>query len=192
MPFTETEEKETIAKDFRNIAKGPISRFTFFLERLFSRSGFEKLFARIIRKQSIEFIIYLVSIILTCLVFFYASFFKDDVESMDGGDDGYETPRVTPSPTLLPHFPPSQHSDKVFLEKDSGFRSTSQRKLATNLTGNQIQNPDLQKPTKTPLDVSLESQRVFRSIGIFCHGFLAGLAFWQLIMVSNYVFDLYN
>jgi len=107
----------------------------------------------------------------------------DDVESMDGGDDGYETPRVTPSPTLLPHFPPSQHSDKVFLEKDSGFRSTSQRKLATNLTGNQIQNPDLQKPTKTPLDVSLESQRVFRSIGIFCHGFLAGLAFWQLIMV---------
>ena len=114
----------------------------------------------------------------------YPSFFlKDDVESMDGGDDGYETPRVTPSPTLLPHFPPSQHSDKVFLEKDSGFRSTSQRKLATNLTGNQIQNPDLQKPTKTPLDVSLESQRVFRSIGIFCHGFLAGLAFWQLIMV---------
>ena len=65
-------------------------------------------------------------------------------------------------------LPYSQHFDKVFLEKDSGFRSTSQRKLATNLTGTQMQ-PDLQKPTKTPLDVSLESQKVFRSIGIFCH-----------------------
>ncbi len=35
----------------------------------------------------------------------------------------------------------------------------------------------------TPLDLGLQSQRVFRSIGIFCHGFLAGLAFWQLLMV---------
>ena len=98
------------------------------------------------------------------------------------GDEDYDTPRITPSPSLLPPFPPSQHSDKVFLEKDSGFRSTSQRKLTSSLAGNQIQ-PDLQKPTKTPLDVSLETQKVFRSIGIFCHGFLAGLAFWQLIMV---------
>ena len=29
----------------------------------------------------------------------------------------------------------------------------------------------------------MDSQRIFRSVGIFCHGFLAGLAFWQLIMV---------
>ena len=83
---------------------------------------------------------------------------------------------------MLPIFPPSQHSGKVFLEKDSGFRTTTQRKLTSKLPGNQIQ-PDVQKPTKTPLDLSLDSQRIFRSVGIFCHGFLAGLAFWQLIMV---------
>jgi hypothetical protein len=71
----------------------------------------------------------------------------------------------------------------VFLEKDGGFRTTTQRKLTTKLPGNQVQ-PDLQKATKTPLDLGLESQKVFRSIGIFCHGFLAGLAFWQLVMVK--------
>ena len=54
--------------------------------------------------------------------------------------------------------------------------------MTSKLPGNQIQ-PDVQKPTKTPLDLSLDSQRIFRSVGIFCHGFLAGLAFWQLIMV---------
>lgn len=105
------------------------------------------------------------------------------MESMDGEDQEY-TPEFTPSPMLIPPFPPSQHSDKVFLEKDSGFRSTSHKKLTTKFPGNQIQ-PDLQKPTKTPLDLALESQKVFRSIGIFCHGFLAGLAFWQLIMVCQ-------
>jgi hypothetical protein len=48
----------------------------------------------------------------------------------------------------------------------------------------QIQ-PSSLKASMTPLDLGLESQKIFRSIGIFCHGFLAGLAFWQLIMVKN-------
>ena len=103
------------------------------------------------------------------------------MESLDGEENDY-SPRYTPSPILMPQFPPSQHSGKVFLEKDSGFRTTTQRKLTTKLPGNQIQ-PDLLKPTKTPLDLSLDSQRIFRSVGIFSHGFLAGLAFWQLMMV---------
>ena len=101
------------------------------------------------------------------------------MESLTGDED--YSPRFTPSP-IIPQFPPSQLSGKVFLEKDGGFRSTTQRKLTSKLPGNQIE-PDLQKPSKTPLDLSLDFQRIFRSIGIFCHGFLAGLAFWQLIMV---------
>ena len=87
---------------------------------------------------------------------------KDDVESLDGEEDDYTPRRYTPSPILLPIFPPSQHSGKVFLEKDSGFRTTTQRKLTSKLPGNQIQ-PDILKPTKTPLDLSLDSQRIFRS-----------------------------
>ena len=87
-------------------------------------------------------------------------FFQDDVESLDGEDNDY-SPRYTPSPILVPTFPPSQHSGKIFLEKDSGFRTTTQRKLTSKLPGNQIQ-PDLQKPTRTPLDLSLDSQIIFR------------------------------
>ena len=39
--------------------------------------------------------------------------------------------------------------------------------------------------TLTPLEFGLESQKVFRSIGIFSHGFLAGMAFWHLMMVRS-------
>ena len=52
---------------------------------------------------------------------------------------------------------------------------------------NPVQTPsmgDLVKPRQTPLEFALDTQRAFRSIGVFCHGFLAGLAFWQLVMVS--------
>lgn len=105
------------------------------------------------------------------------------MESLEGDDNDYSPRYTTPSPNnLVPTFPPSQHSGKVFLEKDGGFRSTTQRKLTPKLPGNQIQ-PDLLKPSRTPLDLSMDSQRIFRSIGIFCHGFLAGLAFWQMMMV---------
>ena len=39
------------------------------------------------------------------------------------------------------------------------------------------------EPTMTPVALALAAQRGFRSFGVFSHGFLAGLAFWQLIMV---------
>ena len=84
------------------------------------------------------------------------------MESLDGEENEY-SPRYTPSPILAPTFPPSQHSGKVFLEKDSGFRTTTQRKLTSKLPGNQIE-PEFQKPTKTPLDLSLDSQRIFRYV----------------------------
>ena len=35
----------------------------------------------------------------------------------------------------------------------------------------------------TPVALALTAQKGFRSFGVFSHGFLAGLAFWQLIMV---------
>ena len=37
----------------------------------------------------------------------------------------------------------------------------------------------------TPVALALSAQRGFRSFGVFSHGFLAGLAFWQLIMVRS-------
>ena len=39
----------------------------------------------------------------------------------------------------------------------------------------------------TPVALALTAQKGFRSFGVFSHGFLAGLAFWQLIMVRSKV-----
>ena len=44
--------------------------------------------------------------------------------------------------------------------------------------------PGLVKASMTPLDLGLEGQKVFHAVGVFCHGFLAGLAFWHLVIVS--------
>ena len=43
------------------------------------------------------------------------------------------------------------------------------------------------EPTMTPVALALTAQKGFRSFGVFSHGFLAGLAFWQLIMVRSKV-----
>ncbi len=48
---------------------------------------------------------------------------------------------------------------------------------------------ELLKLQQTPLELGLESQKIFRSVGVFCHGFLAGLASWQLFMVSSCLHD---
>ena len=43
------------------------------------------------------------------------------------------------------------------------------------------------EPTMTPVALALTAQKGFRSFGVFSHGFLAGIAFWQLIMVRSKV-----
>ena len=45
-------------------------------------------------------------------------------------------------------------------------------------------DPAMVKATMTPLDLGLECQKAFHAVGVFCHGFLAGLAFWHLVIVS--------
>jgi len=74
---------------------------------------------------------------------------------------------------------------QIYLEGRTGFSKTNYRKKTKISLASQIQ-PHLSKPSMTPLDLGLESQKVFRSIGIFSHGFLAGLAFWQIILVKQY------
>lgn len=120
-------------------------------------------------------------------------FLQDDMASVDGE---YDPDRI-PSP-VTPNLPVSQHVDKVFTERQGrggGFSKSSGRgkidptKLLDNLNqaGAAMGLPTMaaaSEPSMTPLELGLKGQRAFRSFGIFCHGFLAGLAFWQLIMVK--------
>jgi len=97
--------------------------------------------------------------------------------SIDGSCD-YST--VSPSP-LTPTFPVSQPVTKIYLEKQGGFSSASKKKVST-ISKTQVHPANL-LPSQTPLDLGIQTQRVFRSLAVFCHGFLAGLAFWQVITV---------
>ena len=126
----------------------------------------------------------------------------------DGGEDDSEDegkayrlpPTASPidlspaSPYLLqPHFVStsgnpntlSEPVNQIYREKVPGrFSKTSQKKISTiaKFSSNQVE-PQLTKSSMTPLDLGLECQKVFRAIGVFSHGFLAGMAFWQLLMV---------
>ena len=92
-----------------------------------------------------------------------------------------------PSPVNLP---PSTPVDRVFTEKQGGkFKNTSRQKLASinpsSLAAGYLDaaGNTLYKPRQTPIEWGMETQKLFRSLGIFSHGFLAGIAFWQVLTV---------
>jgi hypothetical protein len=125
---------------------------------------------------------------------------EEDVDSDDEGKAYRLPPSASPinlspaSPYLLqPHFVSgsgnpntlSEPVNQIYREKVPGrFSKTSQKKISTiaKFSSNQVE-PHSTKPSMTPLDLGLECQKVFRAIGVFSHGFLAGMAFWQLLMV---------
>ena len=123
-----------------------------------------------------------------------------DVDSEEEGKAYRLPPSASPidlspsSPYLLqPHFVSaarnpnglSEPVSQIYREKVPGrFSKTTQKKISSisKFSNNQVE-PQFTKPTMTPLDLGLECQKVFRAIGVFSHGFLAGMAFWQLLMV---------
>ena len=123
-----------------------------------------------------------------------------DVDSEEEGKAYRLPPAVSPidlspsSPYLLqPHFVStarnpnglSEPVSQIYREKVPGrFSKTTQKKISSisKFSNNQVE-PQFTKPTMTPLDLGLECQKVFRAVGVFSHGFLAGMAFWQLLMV---------
>ena len=125
---------------------------------------------------------------------------EGDIESDDEGMAYRLPPSASPidlspnSPYLLqPHFVSasgnpgtfSEPVNQIYREKVPGrFSKTSQKKISSinKFANNQVE-PQSTKPTMTPLDLGLECQKVFRAVGVFSHGFLAGMAFWQLLMV---------
>ena len=95
------------------------------------------------------------------------------------------------SPSSFMHRPnfttiASEPVNRIYLEKVTGFSSTTQRKITAlgklSSANNQVE-PGMVKSQMTPLDLGLECQKVFHAVGVFCHGFLAGLAFWHLVIV---------
>ncbi|XP_020826346.1 transmembrane protein 237 isoform X1 [Phascolarctos cinereus] len=71
--------------------------------------------------------------------------------------------------------------DKVFVEKSRRFQAADRSELIKT-TENTDMLMDI-KPSWTTRDVALSVHRSFRTIGLFSHGFLAGYAVWNVVVI---------
>nr|XP_014343574.1 PREDICTED: transmembrane protein 237 isoform X2 [Latimeria chalumnae] len=99
---------------------------------------------------------------------------EDDIIT-DGQVKGNEQPVfIVPSGT-------SQPVGKVFVERNRRFQAADRSELIK--TTEQIDVFMEVKPLWTTKDVALKVHRGFRMIGLFAHGFLAGYAVWNIIVI---------
>ncbi|XP_075812193.1 transmembrane protein 237 isoform X1 [Microtus pennsylvanicus] len=75
----------------------------------------------------------------------------------------------------------SQPVGKVFVEKSRRFHAADRSELIKT-TENIDMSMDV-KPSWTTRDVALSVYRAFRMIGLFSHGFLAGCAVWNIVVI---------
>ncbi|XP_023568139.1 transmembrane protein 237 isoform X2 [Octodon degus] len=75
----------------------------------------------------------------------------------------------------------SQPVGKVFVEKSRRFQAADRSELIKT-TENIDVTVDM-KPSWTTRDVALSVHRAFRMIGLFSHGFLAGCAVWNVVVI---------
>ncbi|XP_051009823.1 transmembrane protein 237 [Acomys russatus] len=75
----------------------------------------------------------------------------------------------------------SQPVGKVFVEKGRRFQAADRSELIK--TTENIEMPMDMKPSWTTRDVALVVHRAFRMVGLFSHGFLAGCAVWNIVVI---------
>ncbi|KAG8449266.1 hypothetical protein GDO86_016077 [Hymenochirus boettgeri] len=75
----------------------------------------------------------------------------------------------------------SQPVGKLFVEKNSRFQAADRSEIIKTTEQRDV-FLDV-KPTWTSMDVSLTAHRVFRMIGLFFCGFLAGYAVWNIVVI---------
>ncbi|XP_076022081.1 transmembrane protein 237B [Genypterus blacodes] len=78
----------------------------------------------------------------------------------------------------------SQPVGKVFVERSKGFQAAERSEWRK--TSNQVDHlTDLQhtQPVWTTRDVSVRVHESFRVFSLYCHGFLAGYAMWNVVVI---------
>ncbi|XP_022057577.1 transmembrane protein 237B [Acanthochromis polyacanthus] len=79
----------------------------------------------------------------------------------------------------------SQPVGKVFVERNKRFQAAERsdwRKTSDQMTDNMTEFQHMQ-PLWTTRDVSVRVHEGFRVFGLYCHGFLAGYAVWNVVVV---------
>ncbi|XP_053328232.1 transmembrane protein 237 [Spea bombifrons] len=86
-----------------------------------------------------------------------------------------------PHPVFIAPSGSSQPVGKLFVEKNRRFQAADRSGIIK--TADQLDIFMDVKPTRTSMDVSLTVHRVFRTIGLFSSGFLAGYAVWNIVVI---------
>ncbi|CAK6977954.1 transmembrane protein 237B-like [Scomber scombrus] len=108
-------------------------------------------------------------------------------DELDVEEDDIITDTLPPIPQHSLFTAPqgqSQPVGKVFVERNKRFQAAERSEWRK--TSDQMENlPELQHihPLWTTRDVSLRVHEGFRVLGLYCHGFLAGYAVWNIVVV---------
>ncbi|OCT63816.1 hypothetical protein XELAEV_18044913mg [Xenopus laevis] len=102
------------------------------------------------------------------------------VEDEDIIPDGH-TKIPTQNPAFLASSLTSQPVGKLFVEKNRRFQAADRSEIIK--TTEQMDVFLDVKPTWSSMDVSLTAHHIFRMVGLFCCGFLAGYAVWNIVVI---------
>ncbi|XP_047629197.1 transmembrane protein 237 isoform X1 [Phacochoerus africanus] len=100
----------------------------------------------------------------------------EDEDIITDEQSGPEQPSMFTAPTGT-----SQPVGKVFVEKSRRFQAADRSELIK--TTEKIDVSMDMKPPWTTRDVALSVHRAFRMVGLFSHGFLAGCAVWNIVVI---------
>uniref|UniRef100_A0A674PMH7 Transmembrane protein 237b n=1 Tax=Takifugu rubripes TaxID=31033 RepID=A0A674PMH7_TAKRU len=106
-------------------------------------------------------------------------------DELDIEDDDVITDTPPPMPQHLalgPNQGQSQPSARFFVEKNKRFQPSDWRKTSVQMD-NMADLQHVPPPAWTTRDVSVRVHEGFRVMGLYCHGFLAGFAMWNVVVV---------
>ncbi|CAN9498442.1 unnamed protein product [Ophioblennius macclurei] len=108
-------------------------------------------------------------------------------DELDMEDDDIVTDSSSPIPQHSLFSAPqcqSQPVGKVFVERNKRFQAAERSDLrkSSDQTDNMTDFQQMQ-PLWTTRDVSVQVHEGFRGFGLYCHGFLAGFAVWNIVVV---------
>ncbi|CAD5121286.1 unnamed protein product [Dimorphilus gyrociliatus] len=89
----------------------------------------------------------------------------------------------------------SELTDKIFIEKKSGFQSTTKAKLEKreriDIINNR-ENVQAENHQKNTMDFAISTQKVIKMFSTFCIGLLGGVGFWHIMTSFIMYSDLTN
>ncbi|XP_052801430.1 transmembrane protein 237-like [Mya arenaria] len=101
-----------------------------------------------------------------------------DAKRDEEEEEEYKKPYATGS-----HAVRSQPTEKFYIETDGGFKGENKNRFAKRQLEEAKEKAIVhEEPKNTTMEFALTTQKVIRTFSLFCHGLLAGLSVWHIVM----------